>query len=158
MTCELYNISADARQIDKVTASTSHITKQTIRPTDAVDIITPTFLFDYDVNILGINYLKCNDFGRYYFVTNIAVENGGRVRVSCSIDVLQTYADSIRNCKATVIRTATSGAPTMYSDSKFPVYPSKKVVTSITSAETSNSLSANGDYCYVLNTIGSSAN
>lgn len=158
MTCELYNISADARQLVKVTASTGHITKQTIRPTDAVDIITPTFIFDYDTNILNINYLKCNDFGRYYFVTNIAVESGGRVRVSCSIDVLQTYADSIKNCKATVIRTATSGTPTMYSDSKFPVYPSKKVVTSITSAETSNSLSANGDYCYVLNTIGGNVN
>lgn len=157
MTCELYNISADARQLVKITSSTSHITKQAIRPTDVVDIITPTFLFDYDANIININYLKCNDFGRYYFVTNIAVESGGRVRVSCSIDVLQTYASSIRNCNATVIRTATSGAPTMYSDSKFPVYPSKKVVTSITSAETSNSLSANGDYCYVLNTIGGSA-
>ena len=82
MTCEIYNISADARQLDKVTTSTGHITKQTIRPTGAVDIITPTFLFDYDENILNANYLKCNDFGRYYFVTNIAVENGGRVRVS----------------------------------------------------------------------------
>ena len=46
----------------------------------------------------------------------------------------------------------------MYVDNKFPVYPSKKVVTSITSAETSGSLSADGGYCYVLNTIGGTAN
>ena len=148
MICYLYNISADARQLEKVTSATPYTeVHTTVKPTDTVDIISPTFTFAYSAAALSANYLYCNDFNRYYFITNIAIETGGRVRVSCSIDVLQTYADSIRNCKATVIRTATSGAPTMYSDSKFPVYPSKKVVTSITSAETSNSLSANGDYC-----------
>ena len=159
MTCYLYNISADARQLTKVTNTTPYTeVHTTVKPTDTVDIISPTFTFAYSAAALSANYLYCNDFQRFYFITNVAIETGGRVRISCAIDVLQTYANSMKNCNATVIRTATSGAPTMYSDNKFPVYPSKKVVTSVTSAETSGSLSADGGYCYVLNTIGGTAN
>ena len=155
MTCYLYNISADARQLTKVTSATPYTEAHTtVKPTDTVDIISPSFTFAYSVAALSANYLYCVEFQRYYFINNVAIETGGRVRISCSVDVLQTYASAIKNCKATVIRTATSGAPTMYSDSKLPIYPNKKVVTSVTSAETSGSLSADGSYCYVLNTIG----
>ena len=160
MICYLYNVSADSRQVDKVELGvTPHTEAHTaVKPTAALDIISPTFVFDYSAAALSCNYLYCSEFGRFYFVTNIAVDTAGRINISCSIDVLQTYSAAIKNCRATVIRTATSGAPTMYSDSKFPVYPTKKVVTSITSAETSGSLSADGGYCYVLNTIGGTAN
>lgn len=159
MTCYLYNLSADSRQLVKVDNSTPYTEAHTaVKPTAALDIITPTFIFDYSAAALACNYLYCSEFGRYYFVKNIAVDTAGRINISCSIDVLQTYSAAIKNCRATVIRTATSGAPTMYSDSKFPVYPTKKVVTSITSAETSNSLNADGGYCYVLNTIGGTSN
>lgn len=156
MTCYLYNISADARKVDKVELGvTPHTEAHTaVKPTAPLDIITPTFIFDYSASALSCNYLYCSEFARFYFVTNIAVDTAGRINISCAIDVLQTYGAAIKNCRATVIRTATGGKPTMYVDSKFPVYPSKKVVTSITSAETSGSLSADGGYCYVLNTIG----
>ena len=155
MTCYLYNIAVDSRVLNKVNADTPYsIAKTTVKPTAALDIISPTFVFDYSAAALACNYLYCQEFNRFYFVNNIAVDTAGRINLQCNIDVLQTYATAIKNCNATVIRTATSGAPTMYTDNKFPVYPSKKVVTSITSAETSNSLSANGGYCYVLNTIG----
>lgn len=160
MTCYLYNISADARKVDKVELGvTPHTEARTaVKPTAPLDIITPTFVFDYSAAALACNYLYCSEFGRFYFVTNIAVDTAGRINIQCNIDVLQTYSAAIKNCRATVIRTATGGKPTMYVDSKFPVYPSKKVVTSITSAETSGSLSADGGYCYVLNTIGGTSN
>ena len=159
MTCYLYNISADSRQLVKVDNSTPYTEAHTaVKPTAALDIITPTFIFDYSAAALSCTYLYCSEFGRYYFVKNIAVDTAGRINISCAIDVLQTYSAAIKNCRATVIRTATSGAPTMYSDSKFPVYPTKKVVTSITSVETSGSLNADGGYCYVLNTIGGTSN
>lgn len=159
MTCYLYNISADSRQLVKVDNSTQYTEAHTaVKPTAPLDIITPTFVFDYSAAALACNYLYCSEFGRYYFVTNIAVDTAGRINISCAIDVLQTYSAAIKNCRATVIRTATGGKPTMYVDTKFPVYPSKKVVTSVTSAETSGSFSADGGYCYVLNTIGGTSN
>lgn len=160
MTCYLYNISADARKVDKVELDVTPYTEAytTVKPTASLDIITPTFVFDYSAAALACNYLYCSEFERFYFVTNIAVDTAGRINISCAIDVLQTYSAAIKNCRTTVIRTATGGKPTMYVDSKFPVYPSKKVVTSVTSAETSGSLSADGSYCYVLNTIGGTSN
>lgn len=157
MTCYLYNISADSRQLVKVDNSTPYTEAYTaVKATAALDIITPTFIFDYSAAALSCNYLYCSEFERYYFVKNIAVDTAGRINISCAIDVLQTYSAAIKNCRATVIRTATGGKPTMYIDNKFPVYPTKKVVTSTTSAETSGSLNADGGYCYVLNTIGGS--
>lgn len=159
MTCYLYNISADSRQLVKVDNSTPYTeARTTVKPTASLDIITPTFIFDYSAAALACNYLYCVDFGRFYFVKNIAVDTAGRINITCAIDVLQTYSAAIKNCRATVIRTATGGKPTMYVDNKFPVYPSKKVVTSTTSTETSGSLNADGGYCYVLNTIGGTAN
>lgn len=159
MTCYLYNISADSRQLVKVDNSTPYTEARTaVKPTAALDIISPTFIFDYSAAALACNYLYCVDFGRFYFVKNIAVDTAGRINITCAIDVLQTYSAAIKNCRATVIRTATGGKPTMYVDNKFPVYPSKKVVTSTTSTETSGSLNADGGYCYVLNTIGGTAN
>lgn len=159
MTCYLYNISADSRQLVKVDNSTPYTEAHTaVKPTAPLDIITPTFIFDYSAAALACNYLYCVEFGRFYFVKNIAVDTAGRINITCAIDVLQTYSVAIKNCRATVIRTATGGKPTMYVDSKFPVYPSKKVVTSTTSAETSGSLNADGGYCYVLNTIGGTSN
>lgn len=159
MTCYLYNISADSRQLVKVDNSTPYAEARTaVKPTAALDIISPTFIFDYSAAALACNYIYCSEFGRFYFVKNIAVDTAGRINITCAIDVLQTYSAAIKNCRATVIRTATGGKPTMYVDNKFPVYPSKKVVTSTTSTETSGSLNADGGYCYVLNTIGGTAN
>lgn len=159
MKCKLYRLSADARTLEKVDDNTPYKEYYTaVAPTKEVDIISPTFIFTYSADVLVSNYLYCEEFARYYYITNAAVDVAGRIVVNCAVDVLQTYATEIKACNATVIRTATKGAPTMYTDTKFPVYPNKKVVTSITSAETSNSLSASGGYCYVLNTIGGSSN
>ena len=156
MTVTTYKLSFDPRQLVKVVEGTTPTAEvlATIDPTHDIDILNPTFIVANDADVLTSNYLKCAELGRYYFIDSISVMTGRRLAVKCSVDVLQTYANEIKNCSATVIRTATPAHPTMYTDNKLPVYPSKKIITSITSAETSSSFSASGGYCYVLNTIG----
>ena len=155
MECKVYTISADPRKCDKVDNNTPYNVYHTaVKPTERVDVITPTFVFDYAESLLTCNYLWCKEFSRYYFVDNIAIDTAGRVVLSCSIDVLQTYASDIKNCEAVVIRAASKGKPTMYTDTKLPIYPNKKVVSSIVKSETGGNFSANGGYCYVLNVIG----
>lgn len=156
MIVNTYSVSFDPRQLVKVVAGTTPTASAnaTTDPTHDVDILNPTFILASSSAIIGSNYLYCPDFGRFYFIDSVSVMTGRRLAVKCSVDVLQTYANSIKTCPATVIRTATPQRPTMYTDSKLPIYPNKKIITSITSAETSSSFSANGGYCYVLNTIG----
>lgn len=161
MTCYLYNISADSRQLVKVDNSTPYTEARTaVKPTAPLDIITPTFIFDYSAAALACNYLYCYEFGRFYFVKNIAVDTAGRINISCEIDVLQTYAQQIKNSTATILRSESIGAPTKYIDNKLPVYPSKKNVTSIVMEQVNVPLNsqlstADGDN-YLLTVVGGS--
>lgn len=161
MTCYLYNISADSRQLVKVDNSTPYTEARTaVKPTSPLDIITPTFIFDYSVAALACNYLYCVEFGRFYFVKNIAVDTAGRIDISCAVDVLQTYANQIKNSYATILRSESIGRPTKYIDNKLPVYPSKKNVTSIIMEQVDVPLNsqlstADGDN-YLLTVVGGS--
>lgn len=155
MTINIYKTSADNRALDKLT--NAQLVGTSISTIDAPhdnDILNPVFIIASNSTAYTANYLYCATYGRYYFIDSITTMTGGRMALKCSVDVLQTYATDIKKCSANIIRTASKGAPTMFTDNKLPVYPSKKIITSITSAETSSSFSADGGYCYVLNTIG----
>ena len=157
MTIDIYKTSADSRALDKL--SNAQLVGTSITTIDAPhenNILTPTFIIANNSAVYTANYLHCSAYGRYYFIDSVTTLTGGRMAIKCSVDVLQTYATGIKNSNATVIRAASKGAPTMYTDNKLPVYPSKKIITSIVSTETSGSFSADGGYCYVLNTIGGS--
>ena len=51
---------------------------------------------DIDEFIPEMNYAYIQDFGRYYFITNIESVRQGLWRVSFHVDVLGTYKDAIR--------------------------------------------------------------
>ena len=156
----LYNISSDTRCLTKVTFGTTPatITTADIEPTEGIDILAPHFILGYSDNYLQCNYLYCAEFHRFYYITAITIDTAQRVHVECSVDVLQTYAADILGCMATVTRSESVGHPTMYTDSKLPVYPSKKNVTSIIMEQVSIPLNsqlttADGDN-YLLTVIG----
>mgnify|MGYP003290994726 CR=1 FL=1 len=160
MTLYLYNISADTRCLTKVNVGVTPAIKTAadIEPTEGVDVLTPSFILGYDSSYLSCNYLYCAELNRYYYITEMTIDTAQRIHVQCSVDVLQTYADSIKNCMATVVRSESVGHPTMYSDSKLPVYPTKKNVTSIVMQQVivplnSQLSTADGDN-YLLTVIG----
>lgn len=159
MRCKLYTISKDSRCLDKITG-VSPVISQTanIKPDTDIDILYPRFDFHYDSRILACNYLYCDTFDRYYYIKNIAVNTAQRIILDCEIDVLQTYSTDIKNSVATILRAEKIGKPTKYIDSKLPVYPSKKNITSIVMAQRSAPLSttlstADGDN-YLLCVVG----
>ena len=163
MLCDLYSISADDRQLIKVVTGTTPVTTQkaNIKPTAEVDIINPTFIFDSPATVLTCNYLYCDTFARWYYITNISVDTAQRAIVECKIDVLQTYATEIKNSVATILRSESVGAPTHYTDNKLPVYPNKKNITSIVMPVNNSDLSSayldgTGDY-YILTVVGGTA-
>jgi hypothetical protein len=160
MLCNLYSISADDRQLIKVIEETTPVTTQkaNIKPTAEVDIINPTFIFDNPATVLTCNYLYCDTFSRWYYITNISVDTAQRAIVECKIDVLQTYAQQIKNSVATILRSESIGQPTKYIDNKLPVYPSKKNVTSIVMSQISvplnSQLSTTDGDNYLLTVVG----
>ncbi len=73
---------------------------------EAVNVMLPTFYVVYDSDILAQHYNYVEAWGRYYFITDIQVDIGGAMRISCKEDVLHTYADQIVQCPIVAERSA----------------------------------------------------
>lgn len=60
-------------------------------------IINPTVIIEA-VNLSGYNYMYIQEFGRYYFITDITSVRNGLWRVSGKVDVLMSFKDGIETC------------------------------------------------------------
>lgn len=153
-----YTNNNDTTVADKVSTLT-YIGTYQLTPYNIVDIERPTFILDYAPQLVNCNYVKVAELNRYYFVTG-AVNKGSQIVFECLSDPLTSFLTELQNCDITALRSASVGSPTMYEDTKLPVYPSKKNVTSIVMEQVSVPLNsqlstADGDN-YLLTVVGGS--
>lgn len=119
-----------------------------ISPLSSINQLSPVFVIDRNDAYLSANYVSCTYLGRKYFAT-ISVDNANRMIIDCKVDVLSSF--DLSNCPLQVTRNGGIGAPTEYPDSKYPIIPNQKDITSI--IRTNNILTANGG-SYILTVIG----
>ena len=121
----LKTINADARTINKWTWNNDG-TEKTVFLTDNTNLLYPTLCLDYDAGVLtsGANYVYIPDFGRYYFISGMQCDNGKRIYINCSIDVLNTYKTGILNAPVNVLRSQSAGIG-FFADSKLPIEPDR---------------------------------
>lgn len=124
-----YTNNNDTTVANKVNSLT-YIDTYNLTPYNIVDIERPTFILDYSAQLVNCNYIKVAELNRYYFVTG-AVNKGSQIVFECLSDPLTSFLTELQNCDITVLRSASVGSPTMYEDTKLPVYPNKNNVTSI---------------------------
>lgn len=102
-TIKLYNVSDDPRKLNKTLTGEAEVTN--VRPTDIVDLMNPSFILDYNEGYTTKNYLwAAAPFNRFYFITDMKIDIGKKIVISCSADVLYTYRDDIKRINANVIR------------------------------------------------------
>lgn len=70
---------------------------------DKTSILRPTIVFEGSLPT-GCNYMHIAEFNRYYYVDDISCVNGSFFEISAHVDVLKTYANEIRACRAIVAR------------------------------------------------------
>lgn len=118
-------INADARTVSKWTWNNDG-TEKTVYIMDNTNILYPTLSLDYDAGVLasGVNYVYIPAFGRYYFISGISCDNGKRIYINCSIDVLNTYKAGILSAPVNVIRSESAGIG-YFPDSRLPVEPDR---------------------------------
>lgn len=133
MTITLYTVTDDSRVLNK-TLGTALTTAKTLTVYDSIDIITPTFVIEYNSTILQATYLYCSELNRYYFITGISLDKGGRMILSCSLDVLMTYKNQLVNCQCCVLRNEYSLGEVI--DEKLPIEPNKVVIEGVTMSNT----------------------
>lgn len=105
-------------------------TAKTLTPTGEISIENPVFLIDFNSSFLPCNYCYCSDFGKYYFV-QISLEVGGKIKLMCEEDYLNTWKTAIYNAKGIILRSESIGKSTMIPDNKLPIDPNRYEIKSI---------------------------
>lgn len=110
------------------------------------NILTPVLIFTKSNYNFNANYIYISQYNRYYFINDITTSSGNRVQINCSIDVLKTYAEQIKNCPCVVLRSESIGI-NQITDDKLPISPNQFfVVATDLTAITPLPTETNGGY------------
>ena len=96
---------------------------------EGTSIIDPVIKIECDMSdVVGCNYLSIPIFGRKYFVNDIRSIRNRLFEFSCHVDVLSTYADSIRE-NTGIIKRQENEWNLYLNDGTFKVYQNPNVLT-----------------------------
>ena len=92
-------------------------------------IIDPVIMIECDLSVItGCNYMTIPTFARSYFVNNIKSIRNGLIEFSCHVDVLSSFAESIKNNSA-IIRRQENTWNLYLNDGVFRVYQNPMILT-----------------------------
>ena len=91
MEITLYLNSSEKNKIGK-TITVGDVLEGSIK--EPSSIINPVILIEYN-NPTAFNYVYIDAFGRYYFVNDVVVVRNNLLRVSLTVDVLESFAAAI---------------------------------------------------------------
>lgn len=92
-------------------------------------IIDPVILMNCDLSaVVNCNYMTISDFKRSYFVRDIKSIRNGLVEFTCHVDVLSSFADSIKSNTA-IIKRQENLWNLYLNDGTFKVYQNSSVLT-----------------------------
>lgn len=116
-------------EITRVTKSIDNLLTVSGTLKEETSIIDPVIKIECDLAaVIGCNYLSIPTFGRSYFVNNISSIRNGLVEFSCHVDVLSTFADSIKTNTA-IIKRQEKKWNLYLNDGSFKVYQNPTVLT-----------------------------
>ena len=91
-------------------------------------IINPIFIIESNLtSLVNCNYLSIPVFGRKYFIRDIISVNGKFVEISCHVDVLSSFANSLKQCTG-IIQRQENKWNLYLNDGSFKVYQNPKVL------------------------------
>lgn len=144
--------NSDPRVVDKrpyfgVLHTTDILAKNTISDREPVVVIAATA---GNTDASTCNY--ANMGGMYYYIDDVDLLPGGRYALHMRLDALTSYADSIKNLSAVVVRQAGANVP-MLADG---AYLTKSNIQVETRQFNRSPFVVNyaSDFCYVLSVIG----
>lgn len=96
MEIKFYQNTDDKRVINKTLGTAK--TLSSCQLIDESSIINPVIEIDIDTSLYAYNYAYIAYFGRYYYITNITVLDGTRMRINMAVDVLKSFESQIKEC------------------------------------------------------------
>ena len=130
MQIKFYKITDDRRKLNKTLTAGNLKKTLTGELKIDTDILNPILEVGYDADILTCNYMEIPALGRYYYIENITTSTQ-RLLVAGHVDVLQTYATSIRDLDCIVARQESDGNANFYLNDKMFRAHNFKIVKTI---------------------------
>lgn len=108
---------------------------------EGTSIINPTFVVNTFSGYHNCNYIKCPELGRNYYVNNIELVPGGRLALQCHVDVLASFASSIRGCQVLIDKQQMDAVTSKYIDDGSYVMECDEVIQSYAWSKSFNNAS-----------------
>lgn len=121
MTITLSNTTDEIEVLDKTL--TGSISRECVLVN--TDVLNP--ILKLESIVLDKNYVHIPAFNRYYFVQTPETINGMHTLLHCSVDVLMTYKDEIKELDAYISRNEFD-ANFLLNDSSMPLLAEKRLV------------------------------
>lgn len=93
MTIKLLNTSSDENVVNKNYSTL--VTLSASQANDEIKIDAPEIIINYDASYLACNYVKIDEFNRFYYVREKSVINGNQLRFSLESDPLMSFKSAI---------------------------------------------------------------
>ena len=118
-------------------------------------LLSPEFVVNGDVT--GYNYAYIDLFKRYYYISNITVNEKNMMTISFKVDVLQSFKSQIDDCRV-IMERATDLSASMMNDSQYWTVQNKDVKPYyFKQANGSNVVFSRSNNVFVLTIAGSNA-
>ena len=121
MQITFYTTSDPPEKLDK--SLTMIGTATALKPTARVDMLNPVIVCNANAARLAANYVYIDTFDRYYWCT-VSLDTANRMILSCKVDYLMSWKNSIKNCPACILRNENVGINYM-KDDKLPIDPNR---------------------------------
>lgn len=147
-----YNVSDPPNKLIKDITSIIG-SARALAPTGQIDTLNPTIVVAWDSTngdkIINANYAYIDTFNRYYWITT-AIDTANRIVVQGKVDYLMSYAEDIKKCPCTVVRSEKAGINYTV-DSKLPIDPNKYRVGALHSPNAIEDALNDKPYILILN-------
>lgn len=102
MTLNLYNNGDAPNKLDKTLSSAHTVTVSNNGVNLELGVTSP--IITAAGNLSGYNYAEITDFGRYYFIDDIAILRNGVTRLRLRVDPLMSFNTDIKAMQAVAMR------------------------------------------------------
>lgn len=123
MKVTFYTFTGDDRVINKSLGDAIGEKECTVQ--DACSILAPRLTLNYDGSLVSCNYIYIGTWGRYYKITDITVDEGGRMYVSAIVDAGLSWWSQVSSCTASVSRSEQTGVGNII-DNQLPINPTEE--------------------------------
>lgn len=103
-TITLYRVADENSKVNKSLGSGISFSGFLVEDTD---ILNPSLVLESTYNLADYNYAYINTTGRYYYMRPVMLPDS-RYRLNMNVDVLMSYKDAIKQCRAIISKTEDS--------------------------------------------------